>query len=67
MPTCCSQKKIVSFYENYAAIDGLRIIFCLREPVSREISFYKNQKRDYIQQGTPLSEGGGSQVSVNFG
>jgi len=50
-------EKIVSFYEKYAGLDGTRIIFCLREPVSREISWYKHQKRDYLRQGIPLAKG----------
>ena len=50
-------ERIASFYQKHGEIDGLRIIFCLREPVSREISWYKQKKRDYIERGIPLVKG----------
>ena len=50
-------ERIVSFYQDHGVIDALRIIFCLREPVSREISWYKHKKRDFIERGIPLMEG----------
>lgn len=50
-------ERITSFYKKYGALDVLRIIFILREPVSREISWYKHKKRIYVERGIPLSEG----------
>ena len=49
-------ERITSFYKKYGALDDLRIIFILREPVSREISWYKHKKRIYVKRGIPLSE-----------
>jgi hypothetical protein len=46
-------ERIVSFYREFGVLEDLRVIFLLREPVSREVSWYKHWK---TKASNPLHE-----------